>query len=240
MPEIKYKSINEFAIQDFDVKNGIITGYLSAFGNKDAYGDIVMPGAFKKTIAERGPQGSGKIKHLLQHDTYCPIATYTVLKEDSKGLYFEAKASRIQKAQDILIQYAEKIYDEHSIGYRVIKEEQQVDSNGNWQATKLMEVFLYEGSTVLWGANSETPFTGFKTDNPEELYAELEKRQKRMLKALRIDGMSDETYENIELELTKITQAYKSLSPKQPEASTVKQQPITAFADDLRQIFLNK
>jgi phage head maturation protease len=43
----------------FEVKNdpgttdGIVAGYGSIFGNIDSYGDVVAPGAFKKTIRPR-------------------------------------------------------------------------------------------------------------------------------------------------------------------------------------------
>ena len=39
-------------IKDADVKLGIVTGYLASFNNLDSDNDIILPGAFTKTIAE--------------------------------------------------------------------------------------------------------------------------------------------------------------------------------------------
>ncbi|HEY4613744.1 MAG TPA: hypothetical protein VII11_12230, partial [Bacteroidota bacterium] len=54
------------ALKDVDQKKGIVMGYAAAFNNRDHDGDIIRPGAFKRTIAARGPGGSNKIKFLYQ------------------------------------------------------------------------------------------------------------------------------------------------------------------------------
>ena len=59
------KNVLDGAIKDVDVQTGIVTGYFSVFGNLDSDGDIVLPGAFKKTIKENGPDSSKpRILHL--------------------------------------------------------------------------------------------------------------------------------------------------------------------------------
>ena len=40
-------------IKDVDTKKRIVTGYLSAFGNKDFDNDIISKGAITKTLTER-------------------------------------------------------------------------------------------------------------------------------------------------------------------------------------------
>lgn len=55
-------------------------GIYSVFGNRDTVGDVVWPGAFSKTITERGP----KILHLWMHDDASPpTAKVTGLREVS-------------------------------------------------------------------------------------------------------------------------------------------------------------
>jgi phage head maturation protease len=49
---LEYKSISG-EVKDLDTKNRIVTGYLSAFGNKDHVDDVVVKGAFSKTLSER-------------------------------------------------------------------------------------------------------------------------------------------------------------------------------------------
>ena len=49
---MKFKSYpTEFKV---DEENNVFEGYASIFGNKDAGGDIVQRGAFKKTLQEGG------------------------------------------------------------------------------------------------------------------------------------------------------------------------------------------
>ena len=45
---------------------------------------MVVPGAFAKSIAERGPGG---IRMLFQHDPATPIGTWREIREDSRGLF---------------------------------------------------------------------------------------------------------------------------------------------------------
>ena len=68
-------------VKDVDAASRIVTGYFSSFGFKDSDGDIIIPGAFKKTIKERGPSGSNRIFHLWQHRTDMVLGKPRVLKE---------------------------------------------------------------------------------------------------------------------------------------------------------------
>lgn len=208
--EIDYKALAE-SVKDVDTKSGIVTGYLASFDNIDNAKDMIVKGAFTKTISERGVDGTKQIKHIFQHDTYQPLGTYNVLKEDKKGLYFEAQFSKTKFAQDILLQYGEGIYNEHSIGYRTLKEEVVKAENGDISHFILKEVKLWEGSTVLFGCNDQTPFTGFKSENREEAIEQANKRLQKCINALKIGNLSDEAYEQIEIELIKAKQLYNDL-----------------------------
>ncbi len=228
----EYKSLVS-SVKDVDKKSGIVTGYFAAFDNIDSYGDMIVKGAFKKTIVERGPLGTKQIKHLFQHDTYTPIGRVDVLKEDKTGLYFETTFSQTQQAQDVLTQYAEGIYNEHSIGYRTMKEERVDDGNGNFVCWKLTEVKLWEGSTVTWGANANTPFTGFKSEVKEDRIAEISKRMHKCISILKLD-LSEELLEQTQIELVKLDEAYKSLVTEQPRERTdqpTREQKLKGLAD---------
>ena len=108
------------SVKDVDTVKGIVTGYFSVFGNLDSDGDIVMPGAFKKTIKENGPDSpKPRILHLYVHDSYKPLAKPHVLKEDKHGLYFESLISQTQLGKDVIQLYQDKVLTEHSIGYLV-------------------------------------------------------------------------------------------------------------------------
>lgn len=66
-------------------EDGTIEGYGSVFGNVDSYGDIVLPGAFAKTLAAWGDKG-GLPPILWQHKSSEPIGVWTAMAEDAKGL----------------------------------------------------------------------------------------------------------------------------------------------------------
>lgn len=208
----RYKSLISEII-DVDVKSGIATGYFSNFNNVDRDNEMIVPGAFSKTIMERGPQGKNKILHLLNHNTNYPLGKPTILKEDSKGLYFETKIVPTSFGKDVLLLYEAKVYNEHSIGYRVMKWE-KVTKPGQPEITdyyKLLELYLYEGSTVAFGANEDTPFTGFKSAKKEDILKELNDRMNKLFKALKVGELTDETLALIETEYKQTQQQINDL-----------------------------
>ena len=154
--QIQFKSING-GLKDVDVKGRTVTGYFSAFGNKDSDNDIILPGAFSKTVSECGPTGSNRIQFLWQHDSKMPLGKPHILKEDPYGLYFEAKVANTSYGNDALNLYDAGVINEHSIGFNVIKSTDKGDH------TELKELKLWEGSAVTWGANEMTPCTGMKS-----------------------------------------------------------------------------
>ena len=127
MKNISFKNYDA-SIKDLDVETGVVTGYFSQFNSIDLDGDVIMPGAFTKTIAERGPDSSKpEIAYLWQHDTYRPLGKLMVLREDSFGLYFEAKMSDTSYGKDALKLYRDGVITQHSIGYQVIKSQENTD-----------------------------------------------------------------------------------------------------------------
>src|SRR5688572_10161034 len=83
-PEVKYISL-DFKQADAD---GTFAGYASLFNREDLGRDIVLPGAFRESLAGRGTRG---IKLLFQHDANQPIGVWTTLEEDSRGLYAQGR-----------------------------------------------------------------------------------------------------------------------------------------------------
>ena len=63
-----YKIKSNGELKDVDVKTMTMTGYFSKFGNIDSDGDMMMPGAFKKSLNERGPDGTNQIWFLKDHN----------------------------------------------------------------------------------------------------------------------------------------------------------------------------
>lgn len=145
-------------------------GYASVFGNKDSWDDVMVQGAFSKTIKEN----KKRIKVLAMHDFYSVIGIPKTLEEDTKGLYFNAKISETQLGKDIFTLIKDKAITEMSIGYNALKWEVDRDENSkNYGTRYLKEVRLWEISPVTWGANERAKIKGL---NIFSEYGKLETR----------------------------------------------------------------
>ena len=80
--ELKYLD-RPFEVKAVD-EEGIFTGYVSVFGNVDAGGDIVVPGAFADSLAAW--KAKGKLPPVLwQHRTGEPLGPFLEMREDAHG-----------------------------------------------------------------------------------------------------------------------------------------------------------
>lgn len=185
------KGINE-GFQDTDLKQGIVSGYFAMFGNKDLDGDIIEKGAFTKTIQERGPNGKGLIKYLLDHDRYKAVAKITALEEDYKGLRYTAKIGTHALGQDFVKMVESELINQHSFGFVTVKE--MYDSQA--KANRIKEVMMHEGSAIQFlGANPETTYIDLKS--PVEIMAEIARFELFIEKMKKFAKNSDATDETI-------------------------------------------
>lgn len=192
------KSIS-IGFKDLDVKSGIVTGYFANFNSVDSDGDRIVKGAFAKTIRENGPEGTQLIKHLLDHNKNKAVGKLQVLKEDEIGLYYESKAGRHTDGRDFLLMAEDGIINQHSFGFRIIKEQKRADAN------EISEVAMYEGSSIQFlGANRNTPITGIKSEM--DILEDLGLLER----AMRNGKYSDEAFMQIE---EKIKSLYAILKP---------------------------
>lgn len=149
-------------------KNLFVEGYAAIFGNEDSYNDIIVAGAFTKTIA--GKEGK-RIRLCLQHDMDDVIGKIIELKEDERGLWFRAKISNTTKGRDLAELIQDEAINEISIGYRSIVWE--IDEVRNVRMLK--EVQLYEISFVSRAANPQAVIqtTEIKTEVHEKKVEEM-------------------------------------------------------------------
>jgi HK97 family phage prohead protease len=200
-----YKNISQGIIEDVDDVKGIVTGYFSAFNNIDSDGDVIVSGAYKKSIAENGPMGRNRIMHLLQHNPLMPLAKPMELMEDAKGLRFTSKNTETSYGKDVIKLYSEGVFNEHSVGFEIVK----ADNKAGYREIK--EIKLWEGSTVTWGANPNTPIESMKSwDKPksEEMLA-------KFCNILRNGDLSDESMIQLEIGLKQIENHLKALESVQ-------------------------
>lgn len=205
-----YKN-SSLAFKDVDVKEGVVSGYFASFDQEpDSDGDIIVPAAFKKTIAENGPNGRRRIKHLIDHDPKQVPAVIQELYEDAKGLAYTSKAGSHTLGQDFVKMVDSGIITEHSFGYKTVR--QNKAPNG-WN--ELLELSMWEGTSMLtWGANPNTPITGLKS------LEDIIDHYDRLYKMLKDGNVSDETMIQLQERHNQISEFIKTTQPSAEKSET--------------------
>ena len=145
---------------DDDEKKGQFEGYASVFGNKDLGNDVVVQGAFEKSLRNKDPK---RVKMLFQHDTKTPIGIYTDIREDRKGLYVKGQlAMQTQKGKEVYELMKMGAIDGLSVGYRVDAKGYSYDERGKKRL--LREVDLMEISAVTFPMNTRARIRSVKSE----------------------------------------------------------------------------
>ena len=147
---LKIKSVSE---------TGEFSGYGSVFGVKDSYSDIVMPGAFKASLAHW--QEKGQLPAMLwQHNMSEPIGIYTKMEEDDTGLYVEGRLliNGDPLAKRAHVHMKAGSLSGLSIGYTLTDYEWDKGK----EAWMLKEIDLWELSLVTFPANDEARISEVK------------------------------------------------------------------------------
>jgi HK97 family phage prohead protease len=236
-----YKVKSNYELKDIDTKAGVLTAYVSMFDNVDSDGDMIVKGAFDKTLSERGPlSAKPRIKHLWQHNPYDVIAVPTEMVTEEKGLLVMSKFGTDTASQDKFKQHVDGMITEYSIGYNVIKEEKAESDAGMYN--KLIELKLWEYSSVTWGANSLTYTVDAKGLTPD-LLSQLNDRMDKLTKALRKGTYTDETAESFEIELKQIQTIFNELikgvepppgTPREPSEDTLSDEQIKELFNNFK------
>lgn len=139
---------------------GEFEGYGSVFGNKDSYGDVVMPGAFQRSLSEWTQKG--RLPAMLwQHQMSEPIGVYTEMKEDEHGLYVKG---RLLIDDDPLAKRAYAHLKAKSLGglsIGFVLRDYEYDKQ--LSVYKLTDIDLWEVSLVTFPANDEARVSDVKS-----------------------------------------------------------------------------
>lgn len=167
----KNKSI-VFETKDIS-EQGIVSGVLNAFGNKDYAGDITMKGAFTRSLLEITKSGRDLVV-LWQHKHDAPIGVWKNLRETERGLEGDAHLNLdVAQAKEALALAKQGALSGFSIGYYVIDESYDASAKAN----RLHEVSLLETSLVTFPCNDLSRTEGIKMklkDNTLPTVRELE------------------------------------------------------------------
>lgn len=125
-------------------ETGRFAGYASVFSKVDEGGDIVMPGAFARSLKKRGTE---RIRLLFQHDPKEPVGTWERIVEDGFGLWVEGRLVPGVPRADALRKLIERgAIDGLSIGFRTVRATREAATGHR----KLWQIDLWEISIVTF------------------------------------------------------------------------------------------
>lgn len=147
----------------FELKSepqGLVSGYASVFGGVDSYGDSIVPGAFKASLAHHRAAGTAPAM-LWAHRQEQPIGRWSSLAEDSRGLHVEGQINlKTGAGRDAFEHLRAGDLNGLSIGYQVAPGGSERRNDG---VNLLKAVNLYEVSTVAIPADSAARIVSVKS-----------------------------------------------------------------------------
>ena len=135
--------------------DGWFEGYASVFNVLDNGNDLVMPGAFRNSLQQRGIKG---VKLLWQHDPREPVGVIEEVFEDNYGLFVRARLlSNVRRAEEARGLVRSGALDGLSIGFHTLKADHRPDGS-----RILREVDLWEISLVTFPMNDKARILSLK------------------------------------------------------------------------------
>jgi HK97 family phage prohead protease len=131
---------------------GELEGYASVFGNVDADGDVVLPGAFRKTLGDWS-RSKQPLPLIADHEltTAGVIGSVKQAREDGVGLWVRAGFSSDQKAQSVRTKMIEGHLKGMSFTYQAVKH--YMGQVAGKSARFLQEVKLFEATVTPFPMN---------------------------------------------------------------------------------------
>lgn len=139
-PEVKLATAELSAVE----ADGSFSGYASLFGETDLNRDVVLPGAFLRSLGRRG---AACVRMLFQHDPATPIGVWREVREDARGLFVRGRLmTEVAKAREVLALMRAGAIDGLSIGFRTVRGRTDAKTG----VRQLIEVDLWEVSVVTF------------------------------------------------------------------------------------------
>ena len=161
---MQFKQVSH-EIKELDDAKGVVIAYASVYNNIDSDREVIMPGAFTKTVNENYKRirvlkdhnptiGLGVPLQINTTDSYGLLTTtqFNLKKEVSRDMY-----------EDIKLFLANGLNAELSIGFQTIKRiEERIDEEN--EIEKITEVKLWEYSFLSnWAANERAVVQNVKS-----------------------------------------------------------------------------
>ena len=156
-----HRSAIEAKFTALDLKStdetGEFEGYASLFNREDLGHDIVLPGAFKQSLAARGVDG---VRLLFQHDPAEPIGVWEELREDGRGLYAKGRlVPDVKRGREVLSLMRAGAVDGLSIGFRSTRATRDAKTG----IRRLAQIDLWEISIVTFPMLPEARISAVKS-----------------------------------------------------------------------------
>jgi HK97 family phage prohead protease len=162
----------EIKKDDSNLEFVFIKGIASSFGNTDRTGDVIEPGAFKKTIKKMN-SGERQVAFLNQHRMDQPIGVVDSIKEVGDDVEFEGRLARENSiVKDMLPLLKMGALHSVSIGFNIV--ESDMDEDG---LRTIKEIDLWELSIVTIPANGKAKITSVKKDGDEDKIIDIHKAE---------------------------------------------------------------
>jgi len=142
--------------------DGVFEGYGAVFGNEDSQGDIIVKGAFAKTL--EGWREKGKYPAICwQHNMDNPLGPYEEMREDEHGLFVRGRLLKddVQLAREAYALLKHNAINGLSIGYSTVASTYDKATD----IRLLSEVKLWEVSIVTVPANDRAVIESVKSIN---------------------------------------------------------------------------
>jgi hypothetical protein len=148
---------------------GVIKGYASTYGNVDRVGDVILAGAFDKSIQDYKNKNR-QVKVYYQHNTSeLPIGGIRPenIESDQKGLFVTMDVNtKVQRGSEVYELAKQGVLSDMSIGFSTNDYDYQSDG-----VRCLKDLGLWETSIVGEPANSSAQITEVKGVRKHKFYS---------------------------------------------------------------------
>lgn len=198
-------------VTNVNADRGIVEAIVSVFGVIDNRPDIIMPGAFRKTISERGRRvrvldshNWGSITAVLGNvlslrevgRDELPLEVLSRWPEAQGGLKVEMQfLLDTPEGAGAFARIRSGAIDEYSFGFDVLQSafEQYTIEGKPVTVRKVTEIRLWEVSPVIWGMNEATATVSVKSGTPDKPEsAETENDDADKTQPLQVDVPTEE------------------------------------------------
>jgi len=155
-----------FEIKSFDETRRTFTGLAAAF-TLDQGGDIILPGAFKRTLSDWKRTKGNRIIYLIDSHNYFSVRNVvgkmTEAEENAEGLSTEQQVLNSPDGEEVWQRVIGGYINAMSIGFQTIEQRVATEAEQRTGIFRyLKEIRLKENSLVIWPMNENARLDAIK------------------------------------------------------------------------------